>query len=277
MSKSNSGDEQADTSDARGYEAFLASLRQTSGERISRRQQFKEYFEHPKGKIEALTLVAVVIYAGFTYRLMQISQDQLSAMHDEQRPWIKVSIVPDKLEWWSIPDVHVGRFGGSSPIVYVENVGHSPAFGVRAGAWAYITGSKEPLDEFQRRVCGFLSNPNADATHYGSILFPGDKINVADQGIGKIGFGLNEAAIKNGQEKTVDGKQQFSFVVCGCADYVFGFPPKHHQSFFAYDAYRMLSPSAIYPNGAFSNFAIGDDVPTNEMRLFKEFANNSAN
>jgi hypothetical protein len=199
------------------------------------------------------------------------AQGQLNALRDEQRPWIKVMLQASALTWSPIIP-SVGRIGNVIPAIILVNVGNSPAFDVRAAAWPYINGSKETLDVFQKRMCAFLT---ADPVGYGRIMFPKDQIDASKVSIGQIGFGIYDSQLVPGTFQILEGKKTFNFIMTGCADYAFGFPPAHHQTFFAYEAWHIVDTGK--PPKSIGGFTVGEDVPVEDVMINPATGDNYAN
>jgi len=186
------------------------------------------------------------------------------ALVDENRPWIKVTITPSDVTWfpWGT--------AGMSPGLLLKNVGHSPALGVRAGAWAYVAGTKQDMLQFQIEKCASLKKTPIPQSQYGVTLFPGDDTDASHVGLGLLGFEIDpsQAPLRN--------KDGYGFYIIGCADYMFGSPPQHYQTFVAYEVWRVQSRTGL-TKGLTGEFPQGASVPVSDIIIDPTYAGNYAN
>jgi len=189
------------------------------------------------------------------------------ALIAENRPWLKVTIVPTDLIW--LPGT---TFGGMVPLVEVQNVGHSVALHAQAVDSAYLVGSVDTLDQAQKKACAFLFNNNVR----GNVLFPGDSLELSHESVGAVGFGFDQVRIEKLPADIIPDKKSFSFVVYGCVDYTFGNSNTHFQTFFAYQAWRILK-RPHQPSGVTGEFMVGQSVPSANILFTPTFAGNYAN
>ena len=223
--------------------------------------------------LEKLTLGVVTVYTVVTIGLWCSQQTankiNQQALIDANRPWIKVTIIPSNL-MLAPEGPPLGDSEIMSPSIIVENMGHSPAMNVQAEAFPYLDGTKEPIERVQKNACASLTNDGAA----GRILFPGDGADMSDDGVGTVGFGISQMQINNvAPETTIGGKKGFGFTIYGCADYAFGTPPIHYQTYFAYRAWHVLAGNS----GITGEFALGEGVPVANIRLYPTFTGNDAN
>jgi hypothetical protein len=184
---------------------------------------------------------------------LSVMQGQLDQMRSDRRAWIKVDEVaafasPNPV--MNIPDGLVfptKDFPGFLPLrILVRNVGNSPAFNVRVGAWA-IFGYAENIPDLaahERKLCASLDTyPTVpklvDNTSFAATLFPGDVLSIDE-----VAVSLPSDSIK----KFTDAKtNSFQLWFYGCVRYNLGDSDIPHQTGFAYRVSQIVD--AAIPGG----------------------------
>lgn len=247
-----------------------------------RKRDSHDYEQRKADKITVVILTITACFAAIAAIAGAISDwiffAQLNEMRADGRPWIRIDAVePSDLTW--LPEkfrVSASGWGNMSPRITVSNVGKSPAFAVQAGAWGFVdqkAGGESALVR-RRRVCSYFKS---GAVPRGKILFPGQSASPSHDGLGTKGFGLFKEDIESADTITgPDGKSTFTLSVIGCADYLFGDPPKHHQTYFSFSVVRRVAMAGNI-QGYEGRFHVGEDVPANDLVLIPAEAYNDAN
>jgi len=74
----------------------------------------------------------------------------------------------------------------------------------------------------------------------------------------------------------IDGKKNAMINLYGCADYIYGTPPSHHQTFFSYLVARRVKTERP-PYYIMEGFSAGVDVAASEIVLKPTNGLNDAN
>jgi len=209
------------------------------------------------------TGVATVILAMATAYLAWDADRQIGIMENDQRPWIKV-----ETEIAGPFDFHAGGLANLPLRFTLTNVGKSPAFNIRLGAWGYLIfpGHNDPHKE-QAQRCEWLRGQPLDNPARGSTLFPGDRVPWDQLGgafTSGIGFTQDEI-LKGVVEENGLGRLNISFF--GCADYVFGASRRHHQTGFIYNLALVVPREGMQPGLTFSIVPQGN-ISQDHLRLF---------
>ncbi|MCB5945856.1 hypothetical protein [Acidocella sp. KAb 2-4] len=178
------------------------------------------------------------------------------ALIDDNRPWVKIIFTPGDLTWpFLSTNLPIAAEGVMDPIIYVENLGHSPATNITVVTAAYGDG-KVDLTTVQKRLCSQAYDEAILPSGYGLILFPNDKAPAIDAGI--VGFSIqNTPAIGD----------TFDFTIYGCADYTFRTPQvgeEHFQTTFAYWAWKKPSSKN---GGLMESFTVGQPVSSQNIYI----------
>ncbi len=201
------------------------------------------------------------------------AQDQLTAMGEEQRPWIKVTLQASDIHWFYFTKNNLA--GDMQPQIIVKNIGKSPALSVNAVARSYFPGD-DTVDEAQKKACAFATALGNAPNHYGKILFPDDQTDASKQGIGTNGFGIFPDRIAKAQIPDGTGHSVFFFQIIGCADYIYGSPSRHHQTYFSYVVGRIIRRQRPLLDN-WSGFSVGENVSAADIYMYEDGIQNYAN
>src|SRR5258708_6897892 len=105
----------------------------------------------------------------------------------------------------------------------------------------------ETMEQAQKRVCNGLKSTGMRQEDCGKILFPGDTADGSEGVFGHTGIAVTTTEIEAAEGTIVDGRKQVPVFIYGCADYAFGMPREHHQTFFVYVLERFVK-SNKYPD-----------------------------
>jgi hypothetical protein len=159
-----------------------------------------------------LSVVAVIgaIYSASKSNDQAIAaQGQLTAMREEQRAWIKITIVPEAISWWkTCPNIEL------TSQIRNKNVGHVPALGVQYTVMG--ADSVKDIFELQRTSCRPSTGTRA--------IYPGD---VEDAS--KLDFGRSVAGV------TLEHSTATNFIIYGCTSYKADSSGPDHHTFFMYE------------------------------------------
>jgi hypothetical protein len=257
-------------------DAISGSLEAVADEFDSYRKE-QRHHDRKNTLLEVAGVTAAFTAAAFALYSAWIFQGQLEEARIENRPWIKiVSVDPADLQW--LPEKFRSRdvdgWAMMAPKITILNVGKSPAFAVQAAAWSFISPKHgESVLDARRRDCGYLRDGK---TPRGPILFPGEGDAPSHTGWGVRGFSISRKAIENAETNIENGAPTFSFFVVGCADYMFGSPPTHHQTYFWFEAVHLIRREG-QPTGISGSFRVGEDIPASEILFMRMEAGNDAN
>jgi len=217
------------------------------------------------------TAVLAVISGGTLWAI----KGQLDAMQFDQRPWIKVEVLPGRLVVERLPTDKDGPVIFFFPHLKMTNIGKSPAFNTTFSFDTYVAGEghNDPHSA-QRELCKKIRDPNNPdslerkpngiprdyISALGTVLFPGDFFTESHEyGVRMVGI-IGEKALRY-MQKPKD-KYYVHFFLIGCVDYIFGAPSQHHQTGFVY-AVSQVDGDAITPF-----FDASENVPESKIRIF---------
>jgi len=270
-----SGESKSSEDLEKALQTFINEADQQKPQTKGRHGKIKDYFSQPKNALDVAGVLILLAYTIVTIGLW-ISQQTSNgineqALTDSNRPWIKITIVPNDIIWIASER----PFSDMMLSVYAENVGHSPAIHVQSFIGSYFTGSKVSREITQKSTCKTLTND--PVTTDGRVIFPSDKVDMAQPSAGvRGGAGISKSDIDAAPPRLTNNGTQYTFTIFGCADYVFGSQSQHYQTFFSYDVYRIIDHNAPFPRvSAFFN--VGESVAAKDIILSPSYDGNDAN
>jgi hypothetical protein len=187
--------------------------------------------------LDVAAIIVAAFGAFFLFKQQSIMQGQLDEMQADQRPWIRVELVPEfSLAGVTKDQKGVARYGGGVPMeIYLSNVGHSPAFNIRPTVFGYVAGEgHNDAAAEQKRRCDQFANAPLDNPARGTILFPDEKHVPWNMGGPLYVAGFNDEDVRK-YGRTEKGRRVVTLYVIGCVAYGFGEPRSPHQTGFIYE------------------------------------------
>jgi hypothetical protein len=208
-------------------------------------------------------VIAALIAACIFWRQWQTGQATLNEMQAEQRAWMKpVEVTPLGRAIDNIALSYLGKSGDLGLRITIKNVGHSPAFNVRVGAWPFYPGMKG-LENREQIDCASLDQMLVPASlaindNFVKTIFPDDS-----HAATSVGVFLNERDIP---KHAKGNPPEIAFGFYGCIRYMLPGSPEQHETGFAYRVSRIVD--ANIPGGkAQGAFPIGTEVSADRILL----------
>jgi len=217
---------------------------------------------------------AALVFNGQLRAMKEANEDNRKAFLQTNRAWMKPDeVAPSISQNAFVPDgLFFPRHGFPGFLglhIVVRNVGRSPAFNVRVGAWTlYGYAQKiENLREYEEKLCATLdSYPTKpqliDNTGYAATVFPNDTVSFDETGL---------ALQPKDMEKYSSGVgagRGFALWLYGCIRYTFAESKIPHKTGFAFRAGNIIDvPGAPGGKAMEVGFRPYVNVPAKQIRL----------
>jgi hypothetical protein len=204
-------------------------------------------------------------------------------MHDDQRPWIKVSLNAKDLQWHKLlkplsDDLRADQMMTMTTNVTVENVGRSAAFNVRMLLQARPTTTPKNLIDWGKeaqaeheiidKLCKEFSKDSIGSADY-DVLFPAEK--ASKEMVPSLVRLFEEHSSKLSYKMPMVGKDMkvFELAIVGCVTYQFGTPLRFHRTPIQFNVLEI--------GGPVGGVEVVTDVLSKSLKLIKAVDAESAN
>lgn len=223
-----------------------------------------------------LALSAATKTADQARRQAAALQSELDMVRAEQRPWIKVE--PDRvasLQVLRYPDPGKVDAQADAAVLNIafriNNVGHSPAFGLRLFLWSFVpTKQQANPAAVQRERCQQIREVGEGPGSRGDVVFPGDRLlSTQLAGDGRVVVPISFASLA--QARQFAGGNPVPLYVIGCADYALRQDGKdRHQTGIVLAVEHLVHVAGGM--GVENGFSFRDSVPGPDIVLSTEYA-----